>query len=163
MKPRLNVLLMLMFPLLLHAQEQERRSNVVVLPQELNDQYRSLKNDLDGSDGQARKLQETREGIKKRYPETGDAKDLEIMLKGLDQQEQELEARRKDWKEKMAVVEAKIRDVILGAQGRTVEWRTYNPNPVDKLGTVITTAYSLKEDHVVSVDTYDQLPVMVQR
>jgi chromosome segregation ATPase len=148
---------------LLHAQEAERRSDVVILPQELNDQFQSLKNYLSGSDGQVRKLQETREEIKKRYPDTRDAQDLDVMLKGLDQQEQSLEAQRKDWKEKMAVVEAKIKDVILSAHGQIVEWRTYNPNPVDKLGTVITTTYTLKGDHVVTSDAYDQLPYKVQR
>lgn len=163
MRPKLNVLLLLLFPVLLHAQESERRSDIVILPQELNDQFLSLKNYLSGSDGQVRKLQETREEIKKRYPETRDAQDLRVMLKGLDQQEQSIEAQRKDWKEKMAVVEAKIMNVILSAQGRTVEWRTYNPNPVDKLGTVITTTYNLKDDHVVTADAYDQLPYTVQR
>jgi hypothetical protein len=63
----------------------------------------------------------------------------------------------------MADVEEKIKKVIFSAHGRTVEWRTYNPNPIDKFGTVITTTYNLKNDHVVTVDIYDQLPVPEKR
>jgi len=29
----------------------------------------------------------------------------------------------------------------------------------DKLGTVITTTYSIKDDQVVAIDAYDQLPL----
>jgi predicted nuclease with RNAse H fold len=154
MKTKLNVLWLLLLPLFLQAQEQERRSEVVVIAPELNDQYRSLKNNLDGSNGQVRKLQETRVEIKERYPQTHDAPDLDLMLKDLDRQEQQVEENRKTWKQEITGVEVKIKDVILSAHGRAVIWRAYNANPVEKLGTVITTTYSLKDDHVVAVDAY---------
>jgi predicted RNase H-like nuclease (RuvC/YqgF family) len=159
MKLRAHFLMLLVFPVMLHAQEQQRRFDVVILPQELNDQYQSLKNYLSGSDGQIRKLQETRDEIKRRYPQTHDALDLDVMLKELDRREQDLETHRKEWKDKIGGVEVKIKEVILSAHGRTVEWRAYNPYPVDKLGTVITTTYSLKDDQVVAEDVYEQLPV----
>jgi hypothetical protein len=163
MKLRPFVLLMLLLPMFGQAQGQERRSDVVVLPQALNDQYKSLKGFLDGSDGQVRKLQQTREEVKKRYPSSHDAPDLELILNELDTQEQVLEGKRKDWKLEMDKAEGKIREVILGAHSKSVEWRAYNPNPVDKLGTVITTTYSLKGDHIVTADVYDQLAVTAQQ
>ena len=133
--------------------------DIVILPQELNDNYQSLKNDLSGIDGKIKKIQETKDEIKRRYSDAHDAQDIEVMLKGLDLQEQDIERSRKDWQENIANIEAKIKEVILGAHGKVVEWRTYNPNPVDKLGAVITTTYSLKDNHVVSDDVYDYLPV----
>jgi hypothetical protein len=159
MSPKLFFFQLLLLPLFLHAQESERHSDVVILPQELNEQYQSLKTNLAETDGQSRKIQDTREEIKKRYPKDHEAPDLLIMLKQLDQQELQIENNRKDWKEKMAGVEEKIKTVILSAHGRQVEWRTYNANPIDKLGTVITTIYTFKDDHVEAVDIYDQLPV----
>ncbi|MDR3714770.1 MAG: hypothetical protein P4L51_18295 [Puia sp.] len=158
MKPIVNFLFGLCFPVLVHAQQADRRSDIAILPQELNDQFQSLKNYLDGSDGQAKKLQQTSEEIKNRYPDMHGAPDLERILKGLESQEREIEANRIEWRAQMVAVEIKIRAFIVGANGKTVEWRRYNANPVDKLGTIITTIYSLRDDHVIAVDAYEPLP-----
>lgn len=159
MRPKVFFLQFLLFPVFLHAQDAEKRSDVVILSQELNDQYQTLKTNLDGTDGQVRKVQDTRDEIIKRYPSDHAAPDLQVMLKQLDQQELQIENSRKEWKEEMAGVEEKIKTIILDAHGRQVEWRTYNANPIDKLGTIITTTYTLKDDHVLAINTYDQLPV----
>jgi len=160
MKTRLSVLVTLMLPIFIHAQEKELRpiAEVVVIPQELNDHYKSLQGNLTGSDGRVNKIKETRQEIQKFFPSSKDAPDLGAVLSDLDRQEQAVEASRKIWKDELSDVEAKIKEFIVNAHGKPVEWRTYNPNPVEKLGTVITTTYSLQDGHVIASDVYFQLP-----
>lgn len=79
------------------------------------------------------------------------------MLQQLDQSQQEVENNRKNWAEEFARVEREIRQIINGANGKSVECRSYDQFS-GKLGSIVTVVFTKEGDKVFARTVSEPLP-----
>jgi hypothetical protein len=147
------------FPAFVHAQGTEKCSDVIAISKELLDSFRILKANLNNADKEIIKDREVRDEILKKYLGCEKQPNVADMLKNLEESLQTAEANRKTSDNILNRIETKIRQIIRDAHGKPVACQYYDPNPIDRLGTVVTIAFTIQDDKVVVIPSYFQLPV----
>jgi hypothetical protein len=155
MNHKLIILGLLLLPAITRAQGPEKCSDIVALPKELYDSFQIVKNNLNGADREITKYRESRNELLKKYLGCENQSDVVAMLKQAYESLQTAENNRKTWGEPFARIEVKVRQFIVGAHGKSVEYRYYDAYGGGKLGTVVTTIFTIVDEKVItSVSTY---------
>jgi hypothetical protein len=145
---KIIILGLTLFPMCVLAQVPDKCGSAVALPKELYDSFQLVRNSLSNADAEAMKFKDSRNELLKKYLGCENQADVANMLKQADDLLRTAENNQKTWAEPFARIEGKIRRFVTDHPGKSVEYRYYDQYGGGKLGTVVTTIFTVENGRV---------------
>jgi hypothetical protein len=141
----------------MHAQNQEKCADLIVVPKALYDSFQNEKANLDVADREITRERSVVDDLLKKYLGCETQPDVAAMVKQSEEAQKMAEANRKASAEPFARVDGEVREIIRTAHGRPVGYRYLEPG-YGELGRVVTMNFTIVDGKVTTTPTYYQLP-----
>jgi hypothetical protein len=159
MKNKLIIFGLLFLPMFMHAQNQEKCADLVVIPQTLYDSFQTQKANLNEADREIKMEHAILDDLLKRFLGCETQPDVAAMIKRAEEALNAAEANRKISAGAFDRVDGEVREIIRTAHGRPVGYRYLEPG-YGELGRVVTMNFNILDGKVTTMPTYYQLPDM---